>query len=658
MPYVLPIPLDTLFHSGASESVRIEYKASFSDQTLDQIIRTVCAYANDFNNLNGGYIVLGVEEKDGKPILPPKGLDFESTDEIQKAIRGHCNKIDPAFQPILSLEVFQEKSLLVIWVPPGDVRPYKAPIEATKQKSDRTFFVRLGSETVVAKGEILTQLIQLTARIPFDDRRNLAYTSDVISPALVRNFLSDIGSDLISAEAKISESEIYRNLRITMPLNGHTAPKNIALLFFTADPEIYFPGARIEIVEFGDDQGGNDIVEKVIRGPIPSQVREALQRLNSIQTTLIRKIPGQAEVRKTVSFPYEAMEEALVNAVYHRSYEGVQEPTKIYLYPDRMEIISYPGPVPGIELKHFEDGQTLPPVPNRNRRIGEFLKDLGIAEGRGTGIPKIIRKMNENGSPKPKFDFDAERTYFRVTLPAHPQFIVTHALRESFKLWTIGDKARALENLREAFAKAPTSGAILARIIEFSASMGDELKAESLFIQAQKSNHLNDPHLPYLAMAKIFLDRNEFDRAAELLLTLPQAKSIEDIIEIATLLKRSNRLQEAHKAFSESYDMLKDSPKAVHEFAQTKILLSISLRSNNVAIKKTLNREAIELLRRAIQLADDPIRSAWCHFDLATSLSWFGAPLAEIENAFERAIELSPNETRFIETYKKWKRSH
>ena len=104
--------------------------------------------------------------------------------------------------------------------------------------------------------------------------------------------------------------------------------------------------------------------------------------------------------------------------------------------------------------------------------------------------------------------------------------------------------------------------------------------------------------------------------------------------------------------------MLKDSPKAVHEFAQTKLLLSKSLRNNNVATKKTLNREAIELLRRAIQLADDPIRSAWCHFDLATSLSWFGAPQAEIENAFEQAIELSPNETRFTETYKKWKRSH
>ena len=35
----------------------------------------------------------------------------------------------------------------------------------------------------------------------------------------------------------------------------------------------------------------------------------------------------------------------------------------------------------------------------RNRRIGEFLKELDLAEGRNTGIGKIVRAMRENGSP-------------------------------------------------------------------------------------------------------------------------------------------------------------------------------------------------------------------------------------------------------------------
>ncbi|MFL6199399.1 MAG: ATP-binding protein [Thermoanaerobaculia bacterium] len=113
--------------------------------------------------------------------------------------------------------------------------------------------------------------------------------------------------------------------------------------------------------------------------------------------------------------------ECLVNAVYHRSYEGEPEPTKVYLYPDRMEIINYPGPMPGIEREHFRPGAGIPPVPARNRRIGELLKELRLAEARGTGVPKVFRAMENNGSPPPRFDFDDARTYFRVTLPAHPE---------------------------------------------------------------------------------------------------------------------------------------------------------------------------------------------------------------------------------------------
>jgi len=92
-----------------------------------------------------------------------------------------------------------------------------------------------------------------------------------------------------------------------------------------------------------------------------------------------------------------------------------------------MEIISYPGPVAGIQPKHFEPGQSIPQVPARNRRIGELLKELRLAESRGTGIPKIRRRMQENGSPAAKFDFDETHTYFRVILPIHPKYRIPYA---------------------------------------------------------------------------------------------------------------------------------------------------------------------------------------------------------------------------------------
>jgi ATP-dependent DNA helicase RecG len=57
----------------------------------------------------------------------------------------------------------------------------------------------------------------------------------------------------------------------------------------------------------------------------------------------------------------------------------------------------------------------------RNRRIGEFLKELDLTEGRSTGISKILKVMKGNGSPPPEFETDDDRSYFLIRLPVHPE---------------------------------------------------------------------------------------------------------------------------------------------------------------------------------------------------------------------------------------------
>ena len=651
---ILPINLDELIHTQSVESVRLEFKKSWSEPTLEQITRTVCALANDFLNLNGGYIILGIEEQGGQPVLPPSGLDALDIEKVQQEIRWQCNRIDPAYQPILSPEIYQGKSILVIWAPAGDIRPYQAP--TTVKGGERVYYVRHSAQTVEAKGDTLNQLLQMTAKIPFDDRRNIAASVDLISPSLVRNFLANIKSDLVALGVNIPDKEIYHRMRLTTPVNEHEVPKNIALLFFVNDPEQFFPGARIEVVQFGDEPGGDLIEEKIFRGPLNFQINQVLEYLNTFSTTLLRKVPGQAEVYRTVAFPYEAMEEAIVNAVYHRGYDGIQEPTKVYLYPDRMEIISYPGPVPGIELKHLQPGAFVPPVPNRNRRIGELLKELRLAEGRGTGIPKIRRKMDENGSPAPHFEFDEERTYFRVVLPAHPQYIVLQALRESSHLWAIGERQKALVNLTSAQQRVPVSGALIAQLIEYQGALGNTQSAETLFSSTDDNIDVIDRHLPYLAMARLYLDRQDTKRASQILERAPSAIEAQDIIERAILLKRAGKYESAHRIFAENFDFIKDDPKAVHEYAQTKIQLSGNARHNPDA-RRRLNREAEELLRRAIQLTDDPTRCAWCYYDLARVLNWLKAPEDQILQAYTKAISFLPGEERIRQAYERWRRN-
>ena len=105
MSTILPINLGDLLHCRGVESERVEFKASWDDRTTGpQVLRTICAFANDYHNLNGGYVVIGVEERDGRAVLPPSGLSAEEVEAAQRWIRGNCNRLDPPYPPILSPE--------------------------------------------------------------------------------------------------------------------------------------------------------------------------------------------------------------------------------------------------------------------------------------------------------------------------------------------------------------------------------------------------------------------------------------------------------------------------------------------------------------------------------------------------------------------------
>jgi ATP-dependent DNA helicase RecG len=345
-------------------------------------------------------------------VFPPVGLTPKNLSLAQKWIRGNSQKIQPQVQFRLSPERVDDKHILVVWVPGSDARPHQAP---TGKGNERAYYIREGSETREAKAQSLTDLLNMCAKVPFDDRRASEFTLNDIRSTLVREFLHDVRSGLIEEP---EDYEIYRRLWLTAKVNSHEVPRNIALLFFMDDPEIAFRGARIEIVHFPDETSGDILKEWTFKGPLPKQIKDCINHLKQFSTTYIQKHDDRPEASRWTNYPLAALEETIVNAVYHRSYEATLEPTKVYIYPDRIEITSYPGPAAGLEKQHFEQ-QKIPAVPARNRRIGEMLKELRLAEGRGTGIRKIFRAMADNGSPPPHYDFDQERTYFTVILPAH-----------------------------------------------------------------------------------------------------------------------------------------------------------------------------------------------------------------------------------------------
>ena len=129
-----------------------------------------------------------------------------------------------------------------------------------------------------------------------------------------------------------------------------------------------------------------------------------------------------ADKRPNVSYPYDAIEEAVVNSCYHRDFSQ-HEPIEITIEPDRISILNCPGPDRSISKEDIEKGDILKSRRYRNRRLGDFLKELDLTEGRSTGIPTIQSKLAENGSPRATFETTDDRLTFLVTIPAHKVYI-------------------------------------------------------------------------------------------------------------------------------------------------------------------------------------------------------------------------------------------
>ena len=420
----LPININHLLRRRAIGGERIKYKAGWNPQ---RVLHTICAFANDFHNLGGGYVVLGVEDRNGCPVLPPKGLAPDSIDTIQKELLNLGNSaIQPNYHPLTGTYEIDSRTLLVLWVPGGETRPYKAKVSLTKERSEWAYFVRKHASTVRTKGRDEHELLSLAATVPFDDRYRQTASLDDLSHRLIHQFLRDIGSDLAGEATSLSIESLGRRLNIVGGPPEAMFPKNVGLLFFNDRPHDFFPATQIDVVWFPDGPGGDHFEEKEFRGPLSIILSEAISYIerNYLKETVV-KYPHKPEAERFWNFPIGAIEEALVNAIYHRSYEE-REPVEVRITRDELLVLSYPGADRSIRMDDFKNGQAVSRR-YRNRRIGEFLKELDLAEARSTGVPKIFRAMRQNGSPEPVFDSDEDRTWFLVRLPVHER-----ATRETF----------------------------------------------------------------------------------------------------------------------------------------------------------------------------------------------------------------------------------
>jgi ATP-dependent DNA helicase RecG len=454
----LHINIDDLLSARTVESDRIEYKEGWNPDT---IYRSICAFANDFDNIGGGYILIGVKEDTATKTAkrPVKGLTTSEIAEVQQKMIGFNNLLQPAYHPHLSIENVDCKQILVLWIPGGSNRPYQVPELVTASIKRNFYYIRKYANSVKANTEEQQDLISLANQIPFDDQANTRAKMENISMVLVKTYLNKVNSRLGDQVGKIPDRELLGQMELISGPNEYVFPRNVGLMMFAEQPENFFPYAQVEIVEFPDGDAGKIIEHPPITGPIPEQIVRTLKFLKDklIEERVI-KPADRAESIRIASYPYQAIEEAVVNAFYHRDYQ-LREPVEIRIYPNSIVILNHGGPDRSIKLEAFNEG-LVRSRRYRNRRLGEFLKELELTEGRATGIPTILKALKENGSHAPRFHTDDDRTVFEVELFIHPAFEVRLPINMDLDqvVWDINGVNSLLDQLVENFNGGTVAG--------------------------------------------------------------------------------------------------------------------------------------------------------------------------------------------------------
>lgn len=425
------------------ENEQTEWKENVAD--IDDVVATLSAFANDLQNLGGGYVVCGVvETKDehGFPSLVRVGLTASRLKEVEGTVLTRCREqVSPPVTPLVEQIATEDPQRRILVF----IQPATSSAHTFRRRNDGAkHYVRVGHSTIEARNGVLRDLlVRKGALEPWDRRPCNGATEADLDLIVLRDALQRMGA--FSAEQGLqpylspdySLSAFVPPLLAAEPLTGVLRPRNFAILLFGRNTQRFIPGAVTFFSIYpGVDRSDPHSERHELDGNILEQARR-LQELLDIQSyTAFDKTNSTSP--NAIKYPKRALYEAMGNALAHRDYE-LTDPTRLTVFSDRIEIAS-PGPLlRGVDLDALRRGEAPPRW--RNQALAWFFSRLQLAQAEGQGIPTILRLMREEGNPPPLFEADRLRVV--CTLPAHPRHAALQDLRLAEQALALGELERA-----------------------------------------------------------------------------------------------------------------------------------------------------------------------------------------------------------------------
>ncbi|HHT9137274.1 MAG TPA: ATP-binding protein [Candidatus Wunengus sp. YC60] len=339
------------------EGLTVEFKEHFTPRIDEDIVA--------FANTKGGVILLGV--RDDRTV---------SCEKLTNDMKARINSVARNCNPPVQVKIKQLQNIIAVEVPQGEEKPYNC---------SSGYFRRLDGTTQKMSNHELRIMFQEHEATPFEEKANKDVTWDDISKEKIQNFLKEANINI----RKISPRDILTSLSIAR--DDRIA--NAGVLFFAKNPRKFILQSQMTLIAFK----GTDRVHIYDRQDVQDDL---LTQFNAAVFFLMKHLNRRSEIkgvnRKDIyEIPFEALREAIANAIIHRDYSIRGTSLMVEVYDDRVVIIN-PGVFPWHQKKDFGKISV-----RRNERIADLFFRMDKVERAGTGIRRMKEAMAATGLPSP-----------------------------------------------------------------------------------------------------------------------------------------------------------------------------------------------------------------------------------------------------------------
>lgn len=371
-----------------------------------------------FSNLEGGMVVLGVED-DGTV----SGLTRPPSD-LEEWARSVCrDKIRPPIVPFFTTmrEFEDDKDIAIVRVSRG----YN--VHALRHDNAERYLIRFGTRSLDPRPEELDQLFRRGRATRVELQPVSGTAIEHLDRRRLRNCFRDIRELDLPAD---HDEDAWRFLLSNTWMMAEGCVTVGGLLLFGSTPNRFLPHAGISAAAYpGTDKDCAARERAALRGPITplldangdlveaGLVEQALEfvRRNAPGSVAIEDGAGRAE---RSAYPDEVLREAVVNALVHRDYLLADADIELSVYSDRLEVAS-PGCLPsGITPDRMRLGTRT----TRNellKAIMDQYRYYRCSENAGPGGRRIIIEgMREHNGTEPGLIEQDERFIVRLSAKA------------------------------------------------------------------------------------------------------------------------------------------------------------------------------------------------------------------------------------------------